>query len=126
MLVENPHPSKITRADMWIDVERWADPTALRAMFLHCVDACPGVRRIDWQAHMFPGGGITVLVVLAESHAALHTWPEHGLAWVDIATCGDPTSVDAFRVLVRQTLGPEVPARKADVDGVHLTRPDPP
>jgi len=28
-------------------------------------------------------------VIIAESHLALHTWPEYGYAAVDIFTCGD-------------------------------------
>jgi len=27
---------------------------------------------------------------LAESHISIHTWPEHGIATVDVYTCGDP------------------------------------
>ena len=33
--------------------------------------------------------GLTVLVLLAESHLAIHTYPEHGYCAVDIFTCGD-------------------------------------
>lgn len=46
--------------------------------------------------HDFPGGGITGLVALAESHVAIHTWPERGALWVEFATCGDPKSLDVF------------------------------
>lgn len=28
-------------------------------------------------------------MVIAESHVAIHTWPEHGYAAVDIFTCGE-------------------------------------
>jgi S-adenosylmethionine decarboxylase proenzyme len=33
--------------------------------------------------------GVTVVLVLAESHASVHTWPEEGVAEVDVFTCGD-------------------------------------
>ena len=33
--------------------------------------------------------GVTGTVVLAESHLAIHTWPEYGYAAVDVFTCGD-------------------------------------
>jgi hypothetical protein len=39
--------------------------------------------------HVFPGGALTGLVLLGESHAAIHTWPEHEAAWGHIACCGD-------------------------------------
>ena len=39
--------------------------------------------------HRFSPHGITALALIAESHVALHTWPEYGYASVDIFTCGD-------------------------------------
>ena len=46
--------------------------------------------------HDFPGGGFTGLVMLAESHAAIHVWPEKCIAWVELATCGDPRDCNVF------------------------------
>ena len=44
-----------------------------------------------WQvlAERFAPQGVTVVAVLAESHASVHTWPELGSAFVDVFTCGD-------------------------------------
>lgn len=42
--------------------------------------------------HHFSPYGVSGVVVIAESHLAIHTWPEHGYAAVDLFTCGD--SVD--------------------------------
>lgn len=33
--------------------------------------------------------GVTTLVLLSESHASIHTYPEHGCLFFDIFTCGD-------------------------------------
>lgn len=33
--------------------------------------------------------GVSGVVVIAESHLAIHTWPEYGYAAVDVFTCGD-------------------------------------
>lgn len=41
-------------------------------------------------AHAFEPQGVTVVGLLAESHIALHTWPELGYAAADVFTCGDP------------------------------------
>ena len=41
--------------------------------------------------HQFNPNGVTVLVLLAESHLAIHTWPEYGEAAVDVFTCGEST-----------------------------------
>jgi S-adenosylmethionine decarboxylase proenzyme len=38
--------------------------------------------------HHFSPQGVTGVVVVAESHLAIHTWPEFGYASVDIFTCG--------------------------------------
>ena len=39
--------------------------------------------------HKFNPYGVSGMVVIAESHLAIHTWPEHGYAAVDVFTCGD-------------------------------------
>ncbi|MBF0292890.1 MAG: adenosylmethionine decarboxylase, partial [Nitrospinae bacterium] len=38
--------------------------------------------------HSFNPHGVSGVVVIAESHAAIHTWPERGIASVDIFSCG--------------------------------------
>ena len=39
--------------------------------------------------HEFNPHGISGVVVIAESHLAIHTWPEFDFAAVDLFTCGD-------------------------------------
>ena len=39
--------------------------------------------------HQFAPQGVSGVVVIAESHLFIHTWPECGYAAVDIFTCGD-------------------------------------
>jgi S-adenosylmethionine decarboxylase len=54
-------------------------------------------------SHKFSPQGVTALALLAESHLAIHTWPETGYAAVDVFTCGthcDP--IKACRILVEQ------------------------
>lgn len=38
-------------------------------------------------AHEFAGKGLTCVLILAESHAVLHTWPETGTVNIDIFSC---------------------------------------
>lgn len=38
--------------------------------------------------HKFDPLGVTGIIAISESHLAIHTWPEHGYAAVDIFTCG--------------------------------------
>ena len=39
----------------------------------------------------FKPRGVTLLALLAESHASIHTWPEIGYCAIDLYTCGDTT-----------------------------------
>jgi len=41
--------------------------------------------------HHFAPDGVSGVVVIAESHLSIHTWPEFGYAAMDIYTCGDRT-----------------------------------
>jgi S-adenosylmethionine decarboxylase len=38
--------------------------------------------------HFGPDGGVSGVLVLAESHISIHTWPERDFAAVDIFMCG--------------------------------------
>ncbi len=38
--------------------------------------------------HQFSPQGLSGVVVISESHLAIHTWPEFGYAAVDVFTCG--------------------------------------
>ena len=49
-----------------------------------------GSKNIGECFRSFPStGGVTGIIIVAESHFSIHTWPEHGYAAVDIFTCGD-------------------------------------
>jgi S-adenosylmethionine decarboxylase len=41
--------------------------------------------------HRFQPHGVSGVIVIAESHLSIHTWPESGYAAVDFYTCGDHT-----------------------------------
>ncbi|NJL14887.1 MAG: S-adenosylmethionine decarboxylase proenzyme [Microscillaceae bacterium] len=44
--------------------------------------------------HTFSPHGVSGVVVIAESHLSIHTWPEYGYAAVDIFTCGETIDAD--------------------------------
>ena len=46
--------------------------------------------------HFSPNGGVSGVVVLAESHISIHTWPERDFAALDIFVCGD---CDPYRAI---------------------------
>ena len=52
----------------------------------------------------FEPQGVTLLALLAESHASVHTWPELGYAAVDLYTCGDTTKTDKAAEFLKKKL----------------------
>ena len=48
-----------------------------------------GATVINSTFHHFSPFGVSGVVVIQESHLAVHTWPEYGYAAVDLFTCGD-------------------------------------
>lgn len=70
------------------------DPTALNDVILiekGMVDAATeaGATVINSTFHHFSPFGVSGVVVIQESHLAIHTWPEYQYAAVDLFTCGD-------------------------------------
>src|ERR1700676_1848643 len=54
----------------------------------HAAAEATGATVLQVCSHRFSPQGITVVVVLAESHASLHTYPESGVVFWDCFTCG--------------------------------------
>ena len=48
-----------------------------------------GATYIDSISKKFEPQGVTIVIMLSESHISIHTWPEKGEAMIDIFTCGD-------------------------------------
>ncbi|WP_036036686.1 adenosylmethionine decarboxylase [Leptospira mayottensis] len=48
-----------------------------------------GATTIKSVFHRFSPYGVSGVVVVSESHFAIHTWPEYGYCAVDVFTCGD-------------------------------------
>ena len=84
----------VARGDEWVveafgcDAERLADRTALAALFDRMVDEL-GLRPVGaGQWHVFPPpGGITGMLLLAESHLTVHTFPEHRSLCLNLFCC---------------------------------------
>lgn len=63
------------------------DLDALRTLCLGAV-AASGLQPVGELFHRFPApGGITGVVLLAESHLAVHTWPELNAVTLDVYVC---------------------------------------
>lgn len=63
-----------------------------------------GATRVASHFHQFEPHGVSGVAILAESHATIHTWPEHGYAAVDVFTCGRPDICRRIPPLLREAL----------------------
>lgn len=93
-----------------------SDTDALAAACVAAAGAA-GLQVVAEASHRFVPHGTTVALVLAQSHLVLSTWPEHGLALVDLATCGPEESAQAVWEELKAVLKPSAfEARSSRVD----------
>jgi len=74
--------------------ERLGDPEAICNLMLEAARLA-GATVIAHSFHRFEPHGVSGVIVLAESHFAIHTWPEHNYAALDLFTCGQNMTTDA-------------------------------
>jgi len=55
--------------------------------------------------HRFSPQGVSGVVIIAESHLSIHTWPEYGYAAVDIFTCGTFVNPEKAAEVLIEKLG---------------------
>jgi S-adenosylmethionine decarboxylase proenzyme len=65
-----------------------SDPTLIESLMTQAADIA-GATIVTSVFHHFSPYGVSGTVVIAESHLAIHTWPEYGYAAIDLFTCGD-------------------------------------
>jgi S-adenosylmethionine decarboxylase len=65
-----------------------------------------GATSLNSVKHIFPPDGFTMVILLGESHASIHTYPEHGSCFVDLFTCGDHCNSEMFDKYLREYLQP--------------------
>jgi len=83
------------------------DDTKLIEEKLKEAASASGATIVSSSFHHFSPHGVTGVLVIQESHLAIHTWPERGFAAVDLFTCGE--KIDPWRAYeyIEQALGAE-------------------
>lgn len=90
-------------ADLW-GASRIDDPEYVTET-LHDAVRASGATLLSYGMHRFEPRGLTAFVLLAESHFALHSWPERDYASADLFTCGS-TDVHAAVEVLRARFAP--------------------
>ena len=65
-----------------------------------------GATLLNLYVHAFSPQGVTGVATLAESHLALHSWPEHGYLAADVFTCGEQVNPQALLEVLRKWFAP--------------------
>jgi S-adenosylmethionine decarboxylase len=97
------------------------DVTQLTALTAAAVTEANG-HVLDASHVIFPNGAITLVLILAESHLTIHTWPEEHLIAIDLFSCGAIDGQAVISGLTRRLRLEDVSVRTA---GRGLTGGDP-
>jgi S-adenosylmethionine decarboxylase len=68
--------------------QRLDDVDFIRQAMINAARAA-GTQIVTETFHRFSPQGVSGAVIIADSHLAIHTWPEHGYAAVDLFTCSE-------------------------------------
>jgi len=83
-----------------VGAELLRDSAALESL-LRAAARAAGATILGSHFHRFgAGGGVTGVVLLAESHMSVHTWPESGFVAADIFMCGKADPMIAIELLL--------------------------
>ena len=91
-----------------------SDPAALRGLFTRLIEGMSLHPVGEAQWHQFPGGGITGLALLQESHIACHTFPEHRSLCLNVFCCRPRPDWDFAAYLRREFGAVSVEVRRLD------------
>lgn len=88
------------------DLEALTDLPALEAAMFKAAESS-GATVLNSSKQVFPPSGFTHVILLSESHASIHTYPEFGACFVDLFTCGTRCSSKNFDQVLREYLKPK-------------------
>ena len=81
------------------------EPAAIERSLRACA-AASGATVLGVDLHRFQPNGVSGVLLLAESHISIHTWPERGFAALDLFMCGECDPYAGIDVL-KQAFEPE-------------------
>lgn len=100
--------------DAWqAPAELLNDPEAIKSALIEAINIGQATL-IDMCVHQFSPHGVTATATLAESHIAIHTWPEHGYFAADLFFCGAGQPRLAMKILQSALQTQQVKIREFD------------
>ena len=94
------HLATHVHLELWgVDGALLDDPVRLEQVLLAAAAAAK-CQVLGSVKHHFEPHGASVVVLVAESHLSIHTWPEHGYAAADILTCGETLPQEGVKSLI--------------------------
>ncbi len=88
------------------DKDAMSDIVKVKGVFEHAAKVS-GATILDASDFVFDGNGYTLVLLLSESHASIHTYPEYGACFVDFFTCGTDTDARLFEEEISKYLKPK-------------------
>lgn len=100
-----------------VDATRLDDASELASTLCRALERA-GATVCEVMSRRFDPQGVTVLALLTESHASVHTYPEVGSAFLDVFTCGREADPEFAVQLLAEALG----ATSTEIRLVHRGR----
>jgi len=97
------------------NVDAMNDIDTLKATFLQGINDA-GATCLGTCDYRFDPHGFTMIALLSESHASIHTYPEYASCFVDVFTCGTNCKNELFEKALATYLQP------GSVDRIYLER----
>jgi S-adenosylmethionine decarboxylase proenzyme len=85
------------------NAERLNDAEFIESSMLTAAEASQATI-VSRHFHTFSPHGVSGVIIIAESHVSIHTWPEHDYAALDIFTCGDTIDASVIQKVMKEEL----------------------
>ncbi|HEX5863757.1 MAG TPA: adenosylmethionine decarboxylase [Casimicrobiaceae bacterium] len=100
------------------DLPEMTRAESLRALCLRASEAS-GMTIVGDRFFQFEPQGVTGTVLLAESHLAIHTWPEHGFVTIDVYVCNYTTDNTAKAELLFRSMQAALMPQHTKYQAIH-------
>lgn len=96
-----------------LDDLRWVEVTLVNAARI------AGATIVQSVFHKFAPWGISGVVVISESHLAIHIWPENRYAAIDVFTCGETVRMDVASAFLQRAFRAGRSVQRTFTRGAH-------